>query len=320
MATAKLWWNGSSWKTASSTLWVDTHKTGNNQLGIGLEVKIVAYDDFKIKMTSAVAPYQTAALYNTLGMSGTLTFKSGSTTLGTNNFQDKDITNYSSISYSGTVYADGNAQGVPYSSGALSFSGSTTLTTPFYTVSYDLKGGSGEISATKGVKGFSSKLTATEPTKTGYTFAGWNTEEDLSGTTYEAGATLPSRSSDKTMYAVWTANEYDVIISAGEGTTITFDGVQYSNQTITVQKTYAQTYSYSITANTGYLLKTYSPALSGAITIDLENPSITATAQRVGCFIDDGNQSLYLIYIDNGAQWELYLAYIDNGAQWELQY
>ncbi len=42
--------------------------------------------------------------------------------------------------------------------------------------------------------------------KTGYTFAGWNTEANGSGTSYDAGNTLTMGSSNITLYAQWTAN------------------------------------------------------------------------------------------------------------------
>ncbi len=46
--------------------------------------------------------------------------------------------------------------------------------------------------------------------KTGYTFAGWNTAANGSGTHYAAGATFAMGSSNVTLYAQWTANEYRV--------------------------------------------------------------------------------------------------------------
>lgn len=45
--------------------------------------------------------------------------------------------------------------------------------------------------------------------KTGYTFAGWNTQANGGGTSYAPGATLTA-SDDITLYAMWTANQYNV--------------------------------------------------------------------------------------------------------------
>ncbi|XID93408.1 InlB B-repeat-containing protein [Paenibacillaceae bacterium WGS1546] len=47
-------------------------------------------------------------------------------------------------------------------------------------------------------------------TKTGHTFAGWNTEADGSGTHYAAGAAFPMGAGDMTLYAQWAVNRYQV--------------------------------------------------------------------------------------------------------------
>ena len=61
-------------------------------------------------------------------------------------------------------------------------------------------------------------LTANGYTKTGYTFAGWNTQSDGGGTTYADGETVsnltPEEGGTVTLYAQWRANSY----------TIQFDG------------------------------------------------------------------------------------------------
>jgi len=45
--------------------------------------------------------------------------------------------------------------------------------------------------------------------RTGYTYAGWNTKADASGTDYAAGATF-TITANTTLYAKWTANNYNV--------------------------------------------------------------------------------------------------------------
>jgi uncharacterized repeat protein (TIGR02543 family) len=39
----------------------------------------------------------------------------------------------------------------------------------------------------------------------GYTFSGWNTKADGTGTAYQAGGTFTMGSADVTLYAKWTA-------------------------------------------------------------------------------------------------------------------
>lgn len=50
--------------------------------------------------------------------------------------------------------------------------------------------------------------------KTGYSFAGWNTASDGSGTSYAPGAEFPMGTEDVTLYAKWTANTYTVTFDA----------------------------------------------------------------------------------------------------------
>ena len=53
--------------------------------------------------------------------------------------------------------------------------------------------------------------------RTGYTFTGWNTEADGSGTAYEPGATVTLRS-NLTLYAQWTLEEYSITYDLAGGT------------------------------------------------------------------------------------------------------
>lgn len=53
-------------------------------------------------------------------------------------------------------------------------------------------------------------LGAENLSKTGFTFAGWNTKKDGSGTDYAVGATFNMPADDVTLYAQWTANLYTV--------------------------------------------------------------------------------------------------------------
>ena len=97
--------------------------------------------------------------------------------------------------------------------------GGSTPTPTTYTVSYNSNGAtSGTVptdatayssGATVTVKGNTGNLA-----KTDYTFAGWNTADNGSGTNYAAGETF-TINANTTLYAKWTAN------SGGSGNTIT---------------------------------------------------------------------------------------------------
>jgi len=77
-----------------------------------------------------------------------------------------------------------------------------TILAPF-TVSYNANGGSGAPSAQDKRYDITLTLSSTVPTRTGYTFTGWNTAADGTGTAYAAGATY-SANADVTLYAQWT--------------------------------------------------------------------------------------------------------------------
>ena len=66
-----------------------------------------------------------------------------------------------------------------------------------------------------------------EPTRTGYTFAGWYTSSS-SGNLIKNG-TKVSTSSDHTLYARWTANTYTVTLVYGNGTSNTTKSVTYNS-------------------------------------------------------------------------------------------
>ena len=73
------------------------------------------------------------------------------------------------------------------------------------TLTYDPQGGSGEPDDQTGDESSDVTLSAMIPTLPGYTFTGWNTVADGTGTTYTGGNTytLPNSGTD-TLYAQWT--------------------------------------------------------------------------------------------------------------------
>ena len=73
-----------------------------------------------------------------------------------------------------------------------------------FDVTYDANGGSGAPSAQEKRKDTDLTLRTAVPTRTGYTFAGWNTAQDGSGDSYAPGATYTANA-DVTLYAQWTA-------------------------------------------------------------------------------------------------------------------
>lgn len=71
-----------------------------------------------------------------------------------------------------------------------------------YTVSYNANGGSGAPSSQTKTYGVPLTLSTTKPTKSGYTFLGWNSSSTATGAQYAAGGSYTNNAS-VTLYAIW---------------------------------------------------------------------------------------------------------------------
>lgn len=116
-------------------------------------------------------------------------------------------------------------------------------------------GGSGSITATYG----SAMPKITVPTRTGYTFGGYYTASNGSGTQYYKADGTSARNSDftkaTTLYAKWTANSY----------TITLDNQNGSGGTTSVSATYGSAMpKITIPTKTGYTFGGYYTAANGS--------------------------------------------------------
>lgn len=85
-------------------------------------------------------------------------------------------------------------------------SGSSSTQT--FTIYYNGNGGSTSVSSTAASSDGSVTLTSSTPTRSGYTFIGWNTRADGTGITYTAGSSLTLTAS-LTLYAQWQNNGSD---------------------------------------------------------------------------------------------------------------
>ena len=96
-------------------------------------------------------------------------------------------------------------------------SGTRTLTYDDNTTDTTASMPTSPVSGTDPWDGWVTTVSATTPTRTGYTFNGWNTQADGTGTNYAASAAI-TLTSDVTLYAKWTANTYAVTYN-GNGNT-----------------------------------------------------------------------------------------------------
>ena len=77
-----------------------------------------------------------------------------------------------------------------------------TVTSTTYTVTFDSQGGSA-IASIADIAGGTTISLPSAPTRSGYTFAGWNTNADGTGTSYANGAGFTLGTSSVTLYARW---------------------------------------------------------------------------------------------------------------------
>ena len=86
-----------------------------------------------------------------------------------------------------------------------------------YVVEYNANGGSGAPTAESKTHGTALTLSSIVPTRTGYTFLGWNTQADGNGTSYSAGGSYTT-DNDVVLYAKWTPT-YNATFAAGNDNT-----------------------------------------------------------------------------------------------------
>jgi uncharacterized repeat protein (TIGR02543 family) len=84
------------------------------------------------------------------------------------------------------------------------------------TVHFDANGGSGSMSDETSLYDTAKALTSNSFTKTGYSFSGWNTQANGSGTAYADGATYDF-TADATLYAQWKILTFTLNYSVGTG-------------------------------------------------------------------------------------------------------
>lgn len=134
---------------------------------------------------------------------------------------------------------------------------------------------------------YGTAVTLAAPTRTGYTFDGWFTDSDFSGTAVteiSADAT-----GDKTFYAKWTANEYTVTFDANEGT------VTPESKTVTYDGTYGE---LPTPKRSGYKFLGWFTDLTGTDKVTADNKvSITAAQTLYAHWSEDDSE--YPLWVNN---------------------
>jgi uncharacterized repeat protein (TIGR02543 family) len=106
-----------------------------------------------------------------------------------------------------------------------------------YTLTYNSNLGSGSPTAETRNAGSTANLSSTAPTRTGYTFNGWNTAQNGSGSSYNSSASYVMPTTNSTLYAQWTANSNAVSYNANNGSGAPSGGTFSFGSTVTVSNT-----------------------------------------------------------------------------------
>ena len=186
--------NGKVWAKDNSTGYPVLNGENNNTV-----VKITVDTDAGSKYANAGEPFSTVL---------TEPARTGYTFQG-----------WSTEESGGTTYQAGNT--IPANENVLTLY--TIWTANPYTVEFHANGGDGSISNQAFTYDVPQALTANTFTRTGYTFAGWNTAADGTGTAYADGSQVSNLTAVSggtvTLYAQWTANTYTVTVeTSGNGT------------------------------------------------------------------------------------------------------
>ena len=169
--------------------------------------------------------------------------------------QEGSITHGSTPVYTGATPSRPNANGNRYtfsgwSPAVTAATQSVTYTAQYtqerltYNVVYDANGGSNAPAAQSKIHGTALTLSSAVPVRTSYTFSGWNTAANGSGTAYASGASYTA-DANVTLYAQWVENTVTITYEAELGGTVNRRSEAVGVVTGTIQGATA-------TANTGY--------------------------------------------------------------------
>ncbi len=195
------------------------------------------------------------------------------------------------ITSSGTLYVVYQDRGANYKASAMK------VATPSYTVTYDGNGSTGGTvpadsrsyvpNAPVTVAGNTGNLV-----KTGYTFAGWNTAEDGSGTSYSGGATFAIGSANMTLYAKWTTG------GSVDNVGVSLNATKY---TLPVSGTYKSVLRSNASDNSS------APIASG-VKFESSNPAVATVDETSGLVtgVAKGTVTISTYYVSGGTEYRRY--------------
>ena len=112
-----------------------------------------------------------------------------------------------------------------------SYSFSKQITVTLSTISFSGNGAtSGFMESIQGAIGQSATIPNVGFSRTGYTFTGWNTSPDGTGTAYRPNATIQFAAQNITLYAQWKVRSYSVNFDSNGGSAVASQSVKYGSK------------------------------------------------------------------------------------------
>lgn len=239
----------------------------------------------------------------TTGTSPVITKFQGSTSIGSNDVKDQVVTNYSSFNTFDIVFGSTKADssnnalfGVAFK--ALDWGTGTPQTTggTTYTLAYNGNGnGSGSVPANQtGLVGQNMTVASNSGTlvRSGYTFNGWNTVADGSGTAYAAGSKYPMPKDGATLYAQWVGVSYTLAYNANSGTGAPANQTSNAGQSVTISATQP--------TRSGYTFTGWNDAIGGTGTSYAASGSLTMPASNITLYAQWSQITYTISYNANG--------------------
>jgi len=138
-----------------------------------------------------------------------------------------------------------------------------------YAITYNANDGTGAPDNQTKSYDVALTLSSAKPTRTGYSFARWNTSVDGTGTSYASGASYADNA-DVTLYAQWTANIYTVTYNANGGTGVPTSQTKTHDVALTLRST--------VPTRTGYTFTYWNTSVDGSGIFYTPEDSYTANA------------------------------------------
>jgi uncharacterized repeat protein (TIGR02543 family) len=163
-----------------------------------------------------------------------------------------------------------------------------------YTLFYNMNGGIGAIPGQPGSYQSLMTVSSTAPTRTGFTFSGWNTDPTGSGgTDYTGGGTFNMPSSNVTLYAKWTAISYTLTYNAngGSGSPSDATGLNYGSTLVL---------SSTIPIKTGFVFTGWTANANGTGASYAQSGNFLVPASNTTLYAQWVDEHYELIYNPNG--------------------